>query len=110
MPTGEPQSVQMFPAQINVPAEDPHLFISVSIQTDGQAAEGAVEAATQEIVDLFQAWPGRLQVADVTGQLYGVELSGVTPTNPVPPPDPPEEDPDPNDLVAGEDEAPSTVV
>lgn len=110
MPTGAPQTIAMMPGQINVPAAN-GLFISVSVSTDGTPeALAALPPALQSIIDLFQDWPGKWEGADVTGQLYDVALSSVTPTNPVPLPDPPVEDPDPNDLVAGDEEAPSTVV
>lgn len=89
MPLGDPQPVQLMPASINVPTDN-GLFISVSVQSDGTADEATVATAVQQIIDLFQAWPGRHPAADVTGQLYSTELAAVTPTNPIPPPDPPQ--------------------
>lgn len=105
MPTGSPQEISMMPGQISVPADG--LFISVSVQSDGTPASlAALPNVLQDIVDLFQGWSGRLPGADVTGQLYGTTLAAVTPTNPVPPPLPPEEEPE---VLAG-DESPSEVV
>lgn len=104
MPTGAPQTIAMMPGQITVQAAD-GLFVSIQVNTDGTPeALAALPAAVQSIIDLFQDWPGKWPNSDVTGQLYDVALSNVTPTNPVPIPDPPEEDPDPNDLVTPEGE------
>jgi len=87
MPTGEAQPISVFPASISVPTT--HLFISVSVQSDGTPEGNAgVPGAVQELIDLLQTWPGR--VADVTGQLYGTTLAPVTPTSPDPLPDPPQ--------------------
>lgn len=84
MPTGEPQEVQMYPSQINVPTEN-GLFVSVSVQSDGTPeATALIPDAVQEIVDLLQGWSGRHPLDNVSGQLYGVELRMVTPTNPAP--------------------------
>ena len=105
MPTGSPQPVQLMPAQINVPTDN-GLFINVSVQSDGTSPEGAIPAAVQQLVDLLQGWEGRHPLGDVAGQLYDSTLSAVTPTNPVPPPLPPEEEPE--TLMA--DESPSSVV
>lgn len=93
MPIGEPMAIAMMPGQINVPAAN-GLFISVSVQSDGSPEGMALVPATvQDVIDLFQDWPGRLATADVTGQLYDTQLSSVTPTDPIPLPDPPEEPP-----------------
>jgi len=90
MPIGEPAPVSLMPAQINVPASG-NLYINVSVQSDGSPAGlASIPAVVQDIVDLFQEWSGRLPGADVSGQVYDTELSAVTPTNPVPPLDPPE--------------------
>lgn len=102
MPTGTPVPIQMMPAQINVPTAN-GLFVTVSIQGDGSPeATALVPAAVQQVVDLFQGWSGRHPAADVTGQLYDATLAAVTPTDPIPAPEPPEEPP--------ADFAPSTVV
>lgn len=90
MPTGEAQSVSIFPTQINVPHLS--LYISVSIQSNGSPeGEAALETAPQEIIDLLQTWSGR--IADVNGQVYGTTLAPITPTDPDPLPDPPEDPP-----------------
>lgn len=87
MPTGEAQPVSMMPAQINVPASN--LFISMSVQSDSSPqGNAALETSVQGLVDLLQTWPGR--IADVTGQLYDTTLAPVTPTDPDPLPDPPD--------------------
>ena len=87
MPTGDPQSISLFPAQVSVPHTD--LYIGMTIQSNGTPeADAALETVVQELVDLLQTWEGRL--ADVTAQLYGSTLASVTPTNPDPLPDPPE--------------------
>lgn len=87
MPTGEPTSVSLFPAQINVPHL--HLFIGMTVQSDGtEEGNTAQGPAIQALIDLLQTWPDR--IADVTGQLYGATLAAVTPTDPDPLPDPPE--------------------
>lgn len=92
MPLGNPQPVQLFPAQINVPTDN-GLFISISVQGDGTQAADAVEVATLSLVDLLQDWPGRHPLADVTAQLYNTEMVPATPTNPIPPPPPPVDPP-----------------
>lgn len=96
MPISDPQPVQMYPAQINIPTET-GLFVSVSVQSDGRPEVTAlIPQAVQEIVDLLQGWAGRHPQDNVVGQLYDVELRSVTPTHPIP--------------LDGEDESPSTVV
>jgi hypothetical protein len=91
MPTGAPNAVNLFPAQINVPHL--HLYIGMNVQSDGTPeGDAALGAVLQELIDLLQTWPGRL--ADVTGQLYGATLASVTPTDPDPLPDPPEPEPE----------------
>lgn len=108
MPQSQPQVIAMMPGNVNVPTDN-GLFISVNISSDGSPeALAAIPDAVQEIVDMFQAWSGRHPLADVTGQVYDTSLSSVTPANPIPVPDPPGEDPNPDDLLA--DETPSTVV
>lgn len=90
MPTGEPQPLSIFPAQISVP--HPSLYIGMTIQSTGTPeGDAALPVTLQELIDLLQTWPGRL--ADVTGQLYGSTLAPVTPTDPDPLPDPPEDPP-----------------
>jgi len=75
---------------INVPHL--HLFIGMNIQSDGSPeGNAALETSLQELVDVLQTWENR--IADVTGQLYGSTLSPVTPTDPDPLPDPPEDPP-----------------
>jgi len=92
MPLGDPQPVQLFPAQISVPTAN-GLMIGLQVQSDGTASPEAVSAAVLDLVDYFQAWPGRAPGGDVTGQIYDVALVAATPTNPVPPPDPPVDPP-----------------
>lgn len=84
MPTGQSEPIYMYPSLINVPTD--HLFISVSIQSDG-SPEGAaaLEPTLQALIDLLQTWEGR--IADVIGQLYGMTLATVTPTDPDPLPE-----------------------
>ena len=88
MPFGDPQPVQMFPAQISVPTNN-GLSISMSIQSDGgTATPDDIKAAVTSLVDLLQGWPGKHPNGDVTAQFYSVEMIPATPTNPVPQPDP----------------------
>lgn len=88
MPLGTPQPIVIFPAQVNIPTA--HLFISMSIQSDG-TPEGNAALATvpQELIDFLQGWEGR--TGNITGQVYDTALIPVTPTNPdfVPDPEPP---------------------
>jgi hypothetical protein len=91
-----PQLVPMMPHQVNVPLPDgAGMFVSVSIQTDGTATPEAMDTALQELVDYLQEWPGRRVDANVTGTKYDTLMYGVQPTNPIPPPDGPEPEPDP---------------
>jgi len=104
MPLGEPQPVQLFPAQITIPTAT-GLMIGMQVQSDGTATPVELNAAVLDLVDYLQAWPGKHPGGDVTAQIYEVSLVAATPTNPVPPPDPPVDPPE--NLT---DEAPSTVV
>lgn len=89
MPLGTPQPIVVFPAQVNIPAD--HLFISLSIQSDGSPEGNALlDTVPQELIDLLQNWAGRS--GNVTGQVYDTSLIPISPNNPdfVPPPlDPP---------------------
>jgi hypothetical protein len=108
VPIEQPQVIAMMPGNINVPAAN-GLFVTVNVQSDG-TPEGlaAIPGAVQEIVDMFQEWSGKFPGTNVTGQVYGTELSAVTPTNPeVDTAEPPVEDPDPSDLTGSEE--PATV-
>lgn len=97
----DPQSVAAWPHQINVPTPDGSgMYVSLSIQSDGTATPEAMDAALQDLVDYLQAWSGRRVDANVTGLKYDTLLYTISPTNPIPLPDPPEEDPDPNDISA----------
>lgn len=89
MPLGDPQPVQLFPAQITVPTAN-GLMIGMQVQSDGTASPEVVSASVLDLVDYLQAWPGKHPDADVTGQIYEVALVAATPTNPVPLPDPPD--------------------
>lgn len=89
MPLGTPQPIVIFPAQLNVPAEN--LFISVQIQSDGTPEGNAkLETVPQELIDFLQGWTGRM--GNVTGQVYDTSLVPISPTNPdfVEPPEDPE--------------------
>jgi hypothetical protein len=92
MPLGDPQPVQLFPAQINVPTAN-GLMIGMQVQSDGTATPETLNEAVMSLVDLLQGWPGKHPGGDVTAQIYEVALVPATPTDPVPPPDPPEPDP-----------------
>lgn len=89
MPLGDPQPVQLFPAQINVPTAN-GLMIGIQVQSDGNASPEVVSAAVLDLIDLLQEWSGKAPNSDVTGQIYEVALVAATPTNPAPLPDPPE--------------------
>jgi hypothetical protein len=81
----DPQSVIAWPHQANVPMQDDaHMFVSVQIQSDGQAAPEEMDAVLQSLVDHLQAWPGRRPDGNVTGNKYDTLLYTVTPTDPVP--------------------------
>lgn len=90
MSTGEPTSIAMAPAQINVP-NSRSLYVSASVMSDGNATDEAVQTAAQEIIDLLQGWAGRS--ADITAQFYVSSVAMMTPSDPDPLPDPPEPDP-----------------
>lgn len=91
MPLGTPQPIVIFPAQVNIPADN--LFMSIQIQSDG-TPEGNAKLATvpQELIDFLQGWPGRS--GNITGQVYDTSLIPITPTVPDFVPDP-EPEPDP---------------
>jgi hypothetical protein len=99
MPTGELQSVSIFPGQINVPCAG--FYISMSVQSDGSAESMAnLEPYLQELIDLVQTWPRR--TGNVTGQLYGSTLATMTPTNADPDDTPPPDEPPAGEAVTEE--------
>jgi hypothetical protein len=97
-----PQPIEAWPRQVNVSAVG--MSISVQIQGDGSgtATPQQLDATLQELIDYLQDWPGKLAGSNVTGNRYDTLLYMVSPTDPEPLPDPPEEDPDPNDLQVSE--------
>lgn len=106
-----PQPFAAWPHSANVAMPDGSgMSVQVSLQSDGTAAPGAMDATLQDLVDYLQAWPGKAPGTNVTGQKYDTLIYTISPTDPEAPPEPPEEDPDPNDLQVQGDEAPSTVV
>lgn len=97
-----PQPIEAWPRQVNVSATG--MSISVQIQSDGSgtATPQVLDATLQELIDYLQDWPGKLVGSNVTGQRYDTLLYAVSPTDPEPLPDPPEDDPNPNDLQVQE--------
>lgn len=91
----DPQAIPGWPNQVNIPSADQRFYLSIQIQTDGTPDQAAQDALLQSLIDHFQEWPGRLQSENVTGSRYQTWLYLVTPTNPIPPLDPPEEEPEP---------------
>lgn len=92
-----PDTLVMWPHQANVPAAG--VYIGLQIQADGTDPEVDLNAILQELIDYLQEWPGRTPGANVTGSLYDVKLYAMTATE-MDPVDPPQEDPDPNDISA----------
>jgi hypothetical protein len=87
---GDPQQVNVFPAQINIPV-DPGLFITVQIQGDGSPEAAArIEPTQQDLIDYLQDWPGKLDRSDITGSFYECDLFLVNPTHMVPGDPPPD--------------------
>jgi hypothetical protein len=79
-----PTPIMAWPHQVNVPVPDGvGMFISVQIQSDGTATPEAMDDTLQDLVDYLQAWSGRRQDSNVTGQKYDSLLYTITPTNPV---------------------------
>jgi hypothetical protein len=89
----DPQAIQGWPNQVNIPTQDQRFFLSIQVQTDGTPSQEDQDQFLQELIDYFQEWPGRHPNLDVTGSRYQSWLYLVTPTNPIPPPPPPEEEP-----------------
>ena len=100
---GDPQSVNGWPNQVNIPAAAPGFFLSIQVQTDGTPDLAAQDALLQDLIDYLQDWPGRDPNLNVTGSRYQTQLWNVLPTNPIPPPPPPVEEPDLGDAVAAGD-------
>lgn len=90
----DPQQIMAWPNQVNIPTEDPRFFLALQVQTDGTPTEAEADAMLQSLIDHLQDWPGRHPLADVTGSRYQTLLYLVSPTNPIPPQDPPEPEPE----------------
>jgi hypothetical protein len=98
-----PQPIEAWPRQVNISA--PGVSISVQIQNDGSgtATPEALDAMLQDLIDFLQDWPGKIPGSNVTGSKYDTLLYLVSPTDPEPLPDPPEEEPE---GMAGPEPAP----
>ncbi len=96
-----PQPIEAWPRQINVPF--PGLSITIQVQGDGSGTVTPQETdeMLQDLIDYLQEWPDKMAGADVTGGRYDTLLYLISPTNPVPPPPPPEPEPE-NDIQAQE--------